>query len=148
MKQMLGPRIVYWLGFAMTVVGLFYALTGITNQLGLVNRSYTQTGGAGFALLGVLAMMVGKAWMDAIVRSRGRVSCAECNRFVQASLPRCSYCGAPLRTTSTILRLLSDSSIAAQSQSLFCSGCGSQAASSASFCRSCGQPLVPLSAAA
>jgi hypothetical protein len=143
MKKMLWPRIVYWISFTMMALGLFYALTGINTELGLVHKSDTQTGGAAFALLGVLAMMGGKAWMDAVVRWRCRVNCASCNRLVQATLPHCAHCGAPQRTTTSMLRALADTRPLARSQPTFCSACGSESALGAGFCRSCGRAQIP-----
>jgi hypothetical protein len=143
MKKMLWPRIMYWAGFALTILGLFYALTGINGDPGLADKSQTQTGGALFALVGVLVMMGAKAWMDAVVRLRGRVNCASCNRLIPATLPHCAHCGAPQRTTMSMLRALADTGPLARSQPAFCSACGSESAPGASFCRSCGRSQIP-----
>jgi predicted amidophosphoribosyltransferase len=142
MNTMLWPRTMYWLGFATTVLGLFYALTGMTTSTGLLARSNTQTGGAVFAAVGVALMMTGKAWMDVVARSRGRVSCPSCNRAVQATHAHCAQCGAPLRTSVHMLRVLDAAGAnSGVPRSVYCPGCGSQATSAASFCRDCGRSL-------
>jgi predicted amidophosphoribosyltransferase len=134
MMRMLWPRIVYWTGVVLTMLGVFYALTGLTAMPGLAARSNTQSGGAVFALVGVLAMMGAKAWMDAVVRARNQANCPACQRRLPATLPHCSSCGAPQRTTSQILRALVEATS--------CTSCGARAERGAAFCRSCGRALA------
>jgi predicted amidophosphoribosyltransferase len=142
MNRMLWPRTMYWLGFATTLFGLFYALTGITASTAVLARSSTQTGGAGLAIIGVALMMTGKAWMDALARSRGRLSCPSCSRVVQATHAHCAQCGAPLRTNVQMLRVLDAAAASSGApRPLYCPGCGSQATTAASFCSHCGRSL-------
>jgi hypothetical protein len=138
-KRMVWPRIVYWSGFGLTLLGLFYAVTS--------SSSSTQAGGGMFALIGVLMLMGGKAWMDAVVRGRNRLNCPSCGHVVEASARHCAGCGAAQRTTTEMLGNLHTSVVpsnpaVAQTNS-FCSGCGAEAAPRAAFCRACGRALVP-----
>ena len=110
LMRMLWPRALYWAGVVLTTVGLFYAITGVTNAPGPAARSLTQTGGALLAACGVAAILAGKAWMDAVARARTRVACAGCNRRLEATLMHCPQCGAPQRTTPQILHVLADAS--------------------------------------
>jgi hypothetical protein len=151
-KRMVWPRIVYWVGFSFALIGLLYGMTGWTSTPGLVAKSDTQTGGAVFALIGVLTMLGGKAWMDAIVRQHNRLYCPACGRVVQASAAHCAACGAPQRTTAEMLRTLRvaaepTNGVASHANS-FCPGCGAEAPAGATFCRACGRALAMPSAQA
>lgn len=141
-RSMLWPRIGYWSGFALTGFGLFYAMTGLSNSTELLARSTTQTGGGLFALLGVLAMVGGKAWMDAIVRRRNRVHCLSCAHAVPLTAQHCDNCGAPQRTTPQMLHTLCEKRNDIDGRpSVFCSKCGSQSSERAAFCANCGMAL-------
>jgi double zinc ribbon protein len=144
MHRMLWPRIPYWVGFALTAFGLLYALTGWNGSTALLAKTYTQTGGAMFAILGVVALMAGKAWMDAVVRARFRMQCSACNQRVDARTPHCHACGAPQRTTLAMLQALAASSRPAMHPSV-CAGCGTNSGPNAAFCRNCGRAVVPRS---
>ena len=77
---MLWPRIVYWAALAVTLVGLFYAITGYNltpapdPQLihDLTAKSATTTGAAGAALLGPHAVTWATAWWGGWDGARGR----------------------------------------------------------------------------
>ena len=120
---MLWPRIVYWTGVGLTMFGLFYVLTGASGAYRVAEKSTIQTGGGIFALLGVLAMLGAKAWMDAVVRRRNRVNCPACGRHMEARHLHCPACGAPQRTSPEMLRVLIEAT-----PSMSCNDCGAQAA--------------------
>ena len=121
--RMLWPRIVYWTGIGLTVFGLFYVLTGGTGAYRVAEKATIQTGGGVFALVGVLAMLGAKGWMDAVVRRRNRASCPACKRVVAATRLHCPACGAPQRTTPEMLRVLIKAT-----PSTSCTDCGERAA--------------------
>jgi hypothetical protein len=110
----------------------------------LADKSNTQAGAAFLALIGLAAMMAAKAWMDAVVRARGQLSCPSCNKPVRATVLHCAHCGAPQRTTPEMLRTLAGASNEVRQRVPRVGlGCGSQSASDTGFCRSCGRSLSP-----
>jgi hypothetical protein len=140
MARMLWPRILYWAAFALIILGLFYAITGLNNTPGLLAQTNTQTGGATFALIGVLVLLGGKYWMDWVVRKRSQLPCAACGRKNHFTAMHCSGCGAALRVTRT-----QEPVPVAPMQptiGLLCSSCGQANGAGARFCVSCGTRLA------
>lgn len=142
MARMLWPRILYWGSFVLMLLGLFYGITGLNTDTDLESRSYTQAGGALIALIALVGMMGGKAWMDWVVRSRSRLPCPRCGAKNPFAAMHCSSCGLALRVvvsgTQQATELREESGPAL---GLVCQRCASRNSPSARFCSSCASPL-------
>lgn len=141
--RMLWPRILYWTAFAFTILGLFYGMTGYNDTVGLQAQSETQTGGAFFALLGVILMMAGKAWMDFVARSRSRLPCPSCGTRNGFAAMHCTNCGFALRAIhSPNVQTLDTAPGQTPALGLVCQACGMRNLPQARFCSSCASSLL------
>jgi hypothetical protein len=139
---MLWPRILYWAAFVLTILGLFYGMTGINSTPGPVAQSNTQAGGALFALLGLLVMMGAKAWMDFVVRSRSKLPCPNCGSRNTFAAMHCPSCGVALRAVHSPTASTNDAPPAAPGLlGLVCQSCGMGNPRTARFCSSCASSL-------
>jgi hypothetical protein len=109
MRRLVWPRLLYWACVSLTLVFLIFALAmGGTSTQSVTTRSAStaQSGAVAIALLGFAGVLLGKAWMDSVVASRGRAACPACSEVTQATAAHCQWCGAPLRTTRPMLEAL------------------------------------------
>jgi hypothetical protein len=96
--RLLWPRILYWLSFVFLSICLFYVITGITDKPGLDAKTTAQTGAGVLAIFGLIGMMLGKVWMDSVVRKRGYLPCPACSKRNHYTEMYCGHCGTQLRT--------------------------------------------------
>jgi hypothetical protein len=140
----LWPRILYWFSLVLMLIGLFYAVTGITNTPTLAAQSTTQSGGALFALIALVGLLGAKYWMDWVVRKRAQLPCPACGKRNHFTAMHCSVCGTALRVLRTQEVVPTQ---APPALGLVCSTCGQTNGPGSRFCVSCGTKLQAASTA-
>jgi RNA polymerase subunit RPABC4/transcription elongation factor Spt4 len=137
-----GGRILYWTSFAIMVVALLYAMSGWNTSSSLAAKSSTQTGAAMIAAIALVGLMLGKFWLDRVVRSRSYLPCPACQTLVHFSALHCPKCGLRLRTA--VREAFRSTAPVGQSggTSSPCPRCGRAAAPGIQYCSACGEKLA------
>ena len=97
---MLWPRVLYWFAFTLMCIALFYAITGTTVNPGLDHKSLAQSGGGLFGVVALVGLVIGKIWMDHVVRRRSLLRCPRCQAENSFMSEFCVKCGQQLRITA------------------------------------------------